>query len=89
LGSVGDIANNTFSVYPNPNRGMFNVQVTNAQSNLEIVVLDAMGKTIRTINAQDATGIYGVDISDVAAGVYLVQVTNGNTIAVERVTVSK
>lgn len=84
-----DVNNTLFNVYPNPNRGMFNVKVNNAQSNLAIVVMDATGKTIRTINAVDATGIYGVDISDVAAGVYLVQVTNGNTTAVERVTISK
>jgi hypothetical protein len=50
--------------------------------------MDATGKTIKTVDT-DASGTYTVDISDVAAGVYMVQVINGNYSAMQRVTVAK
>jgi PKD repeat protein len=80
-------AQDIFNVYPNPNAGVFNVTVNDPESNVNIVIMDATGKTIKTIDA-DASGKYQVDISDVAAGVYMVQVINGNYAAMQRVTVA-
>lgn len=88
LVGINDVATGNFTVYPNPNRGMFNVKVSTPGA-VEIVIMDAMGKTVREIQANDASGVYGVDLTDMAAGVYLVQVTNGGTTAIERVTISK
>ena len=86
---INDIAaNDVFSVYPNPNTGTFNVKVNDPQSNLSIVILDATGKTIKTVETT-AHEVYNVDISDVAAGVYMVQVVNGDYSAMQRVTVAK
>ena len=86
--SVNDIAaNGIFNVYPNPNTGIFNVKVLSPESDLNIVIMDATGKTIKTVNT-DASGVYNVDMTDVAAGVYMVQVINGNTSAMQRVTIA-
>ncbi len=86
--SVNDIAaNSVFNVYPNPNTGIFNVKVLDPQNDLNIVIMDATGKTIKTVNT-DASGVYNVDMTDVAAGVYMVQVINGNTSAMQRVTIA-
>ncbi len=76
-----------FNVYPNPNTGIFNVKVLSPESDLNIVIMDATGKTIKTVNT-DASGVYNVDMTDVAAGVYMVQVINGNTSAMQRVTIA-
>jgi PKD repeat protein len=81
-------AQDIFNVYPNPNAGVFNVTVNDPANNLNIVIMDATGKTIKTVDT-DASGTYTVDISDVAAGVYMVQVINGNYSAMQRVTVAK
>ncbi|MFT5479093.1 MAG: PKD repeat protein [Bacteroidia bacterium] len=86
--SVNDIAaNGVFNVYPNPNTGIFNVKVLDPQNDLNIVIMDATGKTIKTVNT-DASGVYNVDMTDVAAGVYMVQVINGKTSAMQRVTIA-
>ena len=85
---VNDIAaNSIFNVYPNPNTGIFNVKVLDPQSDLNIVIMDATGKTIKTVNT-DASGVYNVDMTDVAAGVYMVQVINGNESGMQRVTIA-
>ncbi|MFT5511748.1 MAG: hypothetical protein ACI8SE_000141, partial [Bacteroidia bacterium] len=34
------------------------------------------------------SGVYNVDMTDVAAGVYMVQVINGKTSAMQRVTIA-
>ncbi|MBO6516492.1 MAG: T9SS type A sorting domain-containing protein, partial [Bacteroidia bacterium] len=81
-------ANDIFDVYPNPNAGVFNVKVNNPESNLHISIMDATGKTIKMVDV-DASGNYSVDISDVSAGVYMVQVVNGDFSAMQRVTVAK
>ena len=81
-------AQDIFNVYPNPNAGVFNVTVNDPASNLNIVIMDATGKVIKTVDT-DASGTYNVNISDVAAGVYMVQVINGNYSAMQRVTVAK
>lgn len=89
LSGIEDITNTVFSVYPNPNNGQFNVQLSNPQDGAQITIMDAQGKIIRTLAANGTSSTYGVDMTDVAAGVYLVQVTNGSTVATERVTISK
>jgi len=78
-------AEDIFSVYPNPTSGVFNVNLTEA---MDIVIMDATGKTIETVSAS-GSGVYTIDLSDRAAGVYMVQVTNGNISAMQRVTVAK
>ena len=55
---------------------------------MDIVIMDATGKTIETVSAS-GSGVYTIDLSDRAAGVYMVQVTNGNISAMQRVTVAK
>ena len=85
LGVENAQAEDIFSVYPNPTSGMFNVNLTEA---MDIVIMDATGKTIETVSAS-GSGVYTIDLSDRAAGVYMVQVTNGNISAMQRVTVAK
>ncbi|MEZ4844776.1 MAG: PKD domain-containing protein [Bacteroidia bacterium] len=82
------IANNLFSVYPNPNTGLFTVKVDEPKGMVNITIMDATGKTVCTI-AGDASGEYSIDLSEVAGGVYMVQVTNGGNTAMQRVTVAK
>ncbi|MBI1305314.1 MAG: T9SS type A sorting domain-containing protein, partial [Bacteroidetes bacterium] len=84
---IQDVQKGNFSVYPNPNKGLFTVKVENPQNGMIINIMDATGKIIRTLEAEGAST--SIDLSDAAAGVYFVQMTNGNQASVQRVTISR
>jgi PKD repeat protein len=87
--SVNDLDNSFFAVYPNPSNGVFNVKIDNASDNTTINIIDAMGKNIKTITANGVNGVYNIDISNVASGVYFVQVSNGTNTGMQKVTITE
>ena len=91
LVGVEDLVNNDamITVYPNPSAGSFNLEVTNAGDDVEIAVSDILGNTLPITITDNLNGKYTVDLSNVADGVYFVQVRNGDTYATKRITVSK
>ena len=71
------------SVYPNPSEGM--VTVTNAQGNLNtIVVYDLAGRVVTTKTTSTETTL---DLTAVQAGTYLVKVSNENGSITENVVI--
>jgi hypothetical protein len=91
LVGIRDLAlnNDMISAYPNPNTGIFTLEVQDAKSNLTIAVMNMMGEVVRYETPNDLSGSYRFDVSDMAAGVYLIQVKNGDFGAVQRITISK
>lgn len=74
------IANNSFTIYPNPVQDVINiVSKNNFNGDLKVSVVDLVGKTI--INSQTVksnTGLYSIDIKNkLSSGMYLVQIKNG------------
>jgi membrane-associated protease RseP (regulator of RpoE activity) len=72
---------NELSVYPNPNNGIFNIAfVTSEKGEANISVLDMEGKIIYEENLKNFNGSYSgnVDISNPAAGYYIVKIKVGN-----------
>ncbi len=85
---VEDIAavNTQISIYPNPSNGIFTFESVLTQGRLQIV--DLQGKLQRSININNTT--QQVNVSDLAAGAYLVHIYNKNNkkVAVKKIIVN-
>jgi len=79
------------TVYPNPNRGVFEIRAENLKSQLNITIADMTGKVIlqRAINAQQGVGevTSQVDLTGHLTGSYILQLSTGHGIQVKRVLV--
>jgi|GEM_PF-2392764 len=75
-------------LYPNPTNGIFNIRAPYA-ADLKIAVLDFTGKAIELPVAQQATGAFTVDLSNLSNGVYLVKLTNKEGQQIRRVVLNK
>ncbi|MFY0645083.1 MAG: PKD domain-containing protein [Bacteroidia bacterium] len=81
--------NAMINVYPNPSTGVFNLEVVNATDDITIAVSDVLGNQLDVNITDNLNGSFIVDLSNVADGVYFVQVKNGDYYATKRITVSK
>ncbi len=78
-----------FSIYPNPNKGNFNVRFDSSTSNdINITVNDIRGRSIFEKQYPN-TGIFdqNLQLNNVEAGVYLVTVKDGDQKIVKRIVV--
>jgi hypothetical protein len=77
--SVKEFKNNLiseFSLYPNPNTGMFILKLKNKNGLFEktkLVVIDAMGKEVYKSNFDKFNDTF-IDISDQKAGIYYLKI---------------
>ena len=78
------------STYPNPASGVLNVSLLYAESgNVTIELLDLSGKSAvleQPISVSQSN--YKVDVSAIENGVYILKVTNGDTVSTSKVTVA-
>jgi len=75
-------------IYPNPTKGLLNVETTGLQVS-EITVYNLVGKTILSLSNKDILPVSKIDLSDQPEGVYMVNViTNEGTIT-RKVNVAK
>ncbi len=82
-----EMDNDMVNAYPNPNNGLFTVDVKDPQSNLKIAIINVMGEVIAVETPQNLSGSYRFDLSTVASGVYMLQVRNGDFGSVQRITI--
>lgn len=78
-----------FSIYPNPNRGNFNVKFDSTSNNeISIVVNDIRGRNIFEKQFSN-TGLIdqNIQLSNVEAGIYLVTVKDGDQKIVKRIVI--
>lgn len=69
----------TFDVYPNPALQNLIIE-TQAKGTIEILSIE--GRTIKTMNCSDTK--LSIDVSNYAAGVYLVKINSGNGVSVKK-----
>ena len=79
--------NKLFNVYPNPNNGIFNLEI-DAENVESIVVLDMTGKTV-SAKVSQRNGTYTINMDGISAGVYNVKVLADNTLGIQKITVTK
>ena len=70
------IPKNNFSIYPNPNNGIFTLFYHLSSSNNELQIIDVLGRTVYTYIIQQTEGTETIDVSTLSNGVYFYQVTN-------------
>lgn len=81
--------NSSFSLYPNPNKGEFNIAVNLAKTKeVTVKVITILGKIISSKTFSSVTsGTYTMDISHEAKGIYFVEISAGNERTVRKINV--
>lgn len=79
-GFKGDV---NLSISPNPNNGIFNIDVGEISSETLIEVYDVMGKLVLSTNISNTK--QQIDISNQPKGIYLVKVTIGDKVYNEKI----
>jgi len=72
---------NSFSVYPNPSSGMYNVQST--MYNVKAEVTDLMGRKIQTINLE--RGTTNLNLSNQPEGVYFLKISSESSVFTKKI----
>jgi PKD repeat protein len=88
--AAGDLANQV-AVFPNPTNGVFNVSLKlDAPEQVNITVVNTLGQEVTRI-AEDnmSANIFSVNLSDQAAGVYMLHITAGNQSATKRIVITR
>ncbi len=90
--SVDEIQyNNNMAVYPNPASSMLNIELLLTQfDDVKVELIDLNGSVVLSENVNSAISerAFSVDISDIANGLYIVKVTNGDQVSTSKVTIT-
>lgn len=76
---------NTIRVFPNPAAGTFTLQLPDGVEHATITIYNLLGKTIRTLEAQQSENI--ISTTTIPAGIYLIRVQTEAGIYVEKLQV--
>ena len=84
--SVAEKANLEFKLYPNPNNGVFTIELDgSALGKTELIVTDISG---RTVYSSERIGNHLiVDISSASTGTYLLQINNNGMQSIKRIAI--
>jgi PKD repeat protein len=74
---VNDVKSRSFSIYPNPSNGSFELTNASASGNLEITLYDLSGRMVVNRSVSDASTMVGLNY-DVPAGIYMLDVDAEN-----------
>ncbi len=88
----GMVANSTFTIYPNPSRGQFALQLNNAKATkAEVLILNAQGSIVERRQAQ-LTGrgqTLSFNLGNKATGLYMVKVVSEDGVQTMKVSVQR
>ena len=78
-----------FAIYPNPNKGNFNIQFSNSMSNeIKVNVYDMRGRVIfENKYSNQATFNENIQLDNAQSGIYLVSITDGSQKMVKRIVI--
>ncbi|RYZ95372.1 MAG: T9SS type A sorting domain-containing protein, partial [Sphingobacteriaceae bacterium] len=87
---IEEIAQNTFSLYPNPSNGAFSLQLSESLKPFTLTVTTISGKIIYTQNVSAQSNTVKILLPDnIAAGLYFVNLKNNDANVTEKFTVTK
>jgi hypothetical protein len=76
-------------LYPNPNQGMFTIEVNKGNS-ATVIVLNSVGQVVKEQKLQKTQmGKFNIDLSKEGDGIYMVRIMTDEGTVVKRVTVTK
>jgi hypothetical protein len=80
------VSNSNIKVYPNPNNGLFVVNVGQSKGDIyQIEVKNIIGQTV--YNQQISTTVSNVDLSNVGKGIYFITISNNDSSYTEKIIV--
>jgi hypothetical protein len=80
----------SISMYPNPSRGMVNIDLKSIQGReVEVTVNNILGNVVRTAVVKNQNGLGQLDLSDFQNGIYIVKVSTAKGQFVQRVVLKK
>ncbi|MFT5824264.1 MAG: hypothetical protein ACI8ZM_005530 [Crocinitomix sp.] len=77
---------NEFSIYPNPNNGMFTIKAENLSNTAQVEIINELGQVVYLGALLSATN--QIDLQNIANGIYIAKITNKGEIAYERFVVN-
>ncbi|MFM8564833.1 MAG: T9SS type A sorting domain-containing protein, partial [Bacteroidota bacterium] len=88
MASIDEALQNV-SLFPNPNRGQFQLVRMDASTSVEVSILDLQGKVLTVAKWNEGAESLSVDLSNFANGVYMVRLTSEEGSRTLRVSVQK
>lgn len=87
VAGIGDKnGNNTeFEIYPNPSKGIYNLELTDKLLNSRIIVMDITGRMITEFTSDNNNRLVKMDLSFLQQGVYYVMIDNGNVKTTQKI----
>lgn len=82
--SANDVLASRFSVYPNPASNVVNISSTDAIAVTEIKINDLNGRTVKTVKFDGISEIQ-MNIGELTTGVYMMNITSAEGVAVKRI----
>lgn len=76
-------SNLSFTVFPNPSNGFFNVVIETPSSNSEIIIRDKLGRVLRAEATRNRSTVQ-LDLSNYGSGLYLIELKNEENVALKR-----
>jgi lysyl endopeptidase len=67
----------SFTIYPNPSNGLFNIQLLNFEDKVEVSVVDVTGRLI-LVSQTEGQSLFTVDLADKAEGTYFLRISSGD-----------
>jgi len=78
----------TFSIYPNPSKGSFNIEFKDLSSSYSVEVFDVTGKTIYENNFDQSSNlVQTINIQNATSGVYFINIKNDNGIVTKKLVI--
>ena len=71
------------NIFPNPNNGIFNINMEMQNELTTVLVLNSVGKVVRNKKLLDSKPV--IDISDQPKGIYFVKISSENKVKVEKI----
>lgn len=81
---ISKTTNSDFKIYPNPNTGNFTIEIENPEKDILIEVYNSVGSLVKTVEMVEK--VISINM-DVAAGIYLVKVKNGEVAYNQKVSI--
>jgi PKD repeat protein len=84
-----DNLNRSLVVYPNPGNGQFNVRVDGVSGTGKVLVMNLLGEVIYSQDNVNLSNGHNVNLTEQAAGVYMVKVVTGENEYTQKITIVK
>ncbi|MEI6508312.1 MAG: T9SS type A sorting domain-containing protein [Bacteroidota bacterium] len=91
VNGVGINETNTFEhfkLFPNPTKGILNIELTSLEKQVEIHVFDIEGSSVKSFQFENNKDIFKteIDLSTITKGVYFIEIKSGNKAVQRKIT---